>query len=364
MSKIGLHRISKAVSRDLGNLNGLHDISSMLLENSPNIPNLISTLIGDAMDVEYLNTNKWEHDSRTTRVVLPEDKSFSERGDYFGAREQVKTHLFKVPSFGIQSHVRPTDAIRSRQPGTKDTLDTMDRLVANDIRDIRRSFALLQEVALAHLITTGTSYVPNGSAPDYDFYTEYAGTSAAARPKIEFDLDNPLAYPREDGENARALINDNLLDGQSVEDYVALCGRTFFQKRIKHPSEEKAMVDRSGIDAQDPLIKRLANFAQQYRMFRGSDGILYVQYDAKIGGTPVIADNECYVMPTNVQGMFARRYAPAETMQYVNTIALPEYAWRSDNEFTGTHLMYESNFGDYLLNPLAVIKGTIKAYTP
>lgn len=354
-AQFGKFQIQKAVTRDLGNLNNLHDISSML-EESPNIPSLLTSLI--SLDTEFLNTNTWEHDKQINKVVLPQDKSFSERGDYFDARPEVNTHLFKVPSFGIQSHISAKDALRRRQPGTKDTLDNKDRLVAQDLRDMRSSMALLNEVSLAHLITTGTMYVPNGTAPAYDFYLEYTGTAAASRPSVDFKLGTATFYPREAGEDARAKINDTLLDGQTVGGYVALCGRNFFKWRISHVKEEQAMVDRAGLMGQDPLIKRLENFAQQYRMYRGSDDILYINYDAKVGGTPLIADDVCYIMPVNTAGIFARRYAPAETETYVNTIAQPEYAWRSDNEFSGTHLMFESNFGNYLINPNSIIKGT------
>ena len=55
-------------------------------------------------------------------------------------------------------------------------------------------------------------------------------------------------------------------------------------------------------------------------------------------------------------GLIKRAFAPADTMQYVNTIAEREYAWRMDDEFTGTHLFMESNSGLFLVNPLSVIK--------
>jgi hypothetical protein len=358
MSTFGKFQIQKAVTRDLGNLNSVHDLTEAL-EDSPNIPSLLTSLIN--LDEYFLNTDKFEHDKISTFVTLPSDKAFFERGDYFDAREEVKTHLFKLPSWGIQSFIRNTDALRARQPGSKDTLDNVERLVQNDLRDMRRSMALLSEKALAHLITTGTSYVPNGSAPVTDFYAEYAGLTAATRPTVEFELLDPNAYPRENGEDVRALINDSLLDGQAVGGYVMLCGRNFFRQRISHIKEEQAMVDRTGIANQDPLIQRLGNFAQQYRMYRGSDDILYVMYDAKIGGTPLIPDNEAYCMPANTMDIFIRAYAPAEVKPYVNSIAVREYAWRSDNDFTGTHLMMESNFGDFLVNPLSIIKCTIKA---
>lgn len=352
--QFGKFQITKAVTRDLGNLNGLHDMTSML-ELSPNIPSLLTSLID--MDTEYLNTDVFEHDYQRNKVVLPQDKSFSERGDYFDARPEVKTHFFKIPSWGIQSNISAKDVLKSRQPGTKDTLDNKERLVAQDIRDMRLSMALLKEKALAHLITTGSSYVPNGTAPVTDFYLEYTGTAASSRPQVDFLLGTATAYPREKGEDARAKINDSLLDGQTVGGYIALCGRTFFQRRISHIKEEQAMVDRTGIAGQDPLIQRLKDFALQYRMYRGSDDILYIQYDAKIGGTPLIPDGECYILPANTAGIFAERFAPAQTETYVNTVAQAEYAWRADNEFSGTQLMYESNVGHYLVNPNSIVKG-------
>lgn len=352
--QFGKFQITKAVTRDLGNLNGLHDMTSML-EISPNIPSLLTSLID--MDTEYLNTDVFEHDYQRNKVVLPQDKSFSERGDYFDARPEVKTHFFKIPSWGIQSNISAKDVLKSRQPGTKDTLDNKERLVAQDIRDMRLSMALLKEKALAHLITTGSSYVPNGTAPVTDFYLEYTGVAASSRPQVDFLLGTSSAYPREKGEDARAKINDSLLDGQTVGGYIALCGRTFFQRRISHIKEEQAMVERAGIAGQDPLIQRLKDFALQYRMYRGSDDILYIQYDAKIGGTPLIADGECYIMPANTAGIFAERFAPAQTETYVNTVAQAEYAWRADNEFSGTQLMYESNVGHFLVNPNSIVKG-------
>lgn len=165
----------------------------------------------------------------------------------------------------------------------------------------------------------------------------------------------------ESGEEARGLINDNLLDGQTVGGFICLCGKEFFKKRVRHPKEEQAVVDRSGVMGQDPLQKRLANYAQQYRMYMGADDVLYVQYTASVGGVPLIADNEAFMIPTDTTGIIRRAFAPAETMQYVDTIAQREYAWRMDDEFTGVKLFMESNSGLFLVNPLSVIKCSASA---
>lgn len=360
--KLGKFNLQKAVTRDLGNLNQVHDLTGVI-SRSPNVPSLMTDLMGGSMTTEFLSTDTFEHDDTERFVVDIGDKKYTERGEAFNERESNKTHLFKVPSFGITTQIKPSDAKKARVAGTKDELETIDRLVTQDIEDIRNSMALLRERAIVSTIVNGTLYVPNGSVQSYDFYDEYTDVTAATRPSVAFPLNDAAAYPRETGEDARNLIGDSLLDGQTVNGFIALCGKNFFRKRLSHPKEEQAMVDRSGIMGQDPLIQRLDNFTngKMYRKYMGSDDILYVEYTARVGGTPLVPDDECYIMPVDAAGIFVEAFAPAETVQYVNTIAEREYAWRYDDEFSGTKLFFESNFGIYLVNPLSIIKGTIAA---
>lgn len=357
--KINGFEITKAV-RDMGDINRLHDMTAMI-SNTPNVPTLMSDLLGGSIQSEFLSTNTFEHDSTERFIADIKDKSFSERGDAFDQRGETKTHLFKVPSFGIQTHIKPSDILRRRVEGTKDEMETIDRVVAKDLADIQNAWSLFQERQIVSTITTGRLYVPNGSVQSYDFYQEYTGTAASARPSVNFNFADANAYPREVGEEARNFIADNLLDGQTVDGFICLCGKEFFKQRIKHPKEEQAMVDRSGILGQDPLIERLRNFTNgsMYRMYRGADDILYVEYTARVGGSPLIADNEGYIMPINAAGSFTRAYAPAETMQYANTTASSQYAWRYDDEFSGVKLFWESNQGLYLHNPNSIVKATM-----
>lgn len=358
--KINGFDITKAVSRDLGDMNKLHDMTDMI-SRSPNVPTFMSDLLGGSIQTEFLSTNIFEHDDTENFIVDIKDKSFSERGEAFDARGNTKTHLFKVPSFGIQTHIKPSDALRRRVEGTKDTMETIDRLVAKDLANIKRAWSLFEERQVVSTITTGGLYVPNGSVQSYDFYQEYTGVAASSRKTLNFDFSNANAYPREVGEDARNYIVENLLDGQTVDGFICVCGKDFFRERISHPKEEQAMVDRSGILGQDPLIQRLSNFTNgsMYRSYRGADDIVYVEYTGTVGGTPLIAANEGYIMPLNAGSIFTRAYAPAETMQYANTTAQAEYAWRYDDEFSGTKLFWESNQGLYLTNPKSIVKVTM-----
>lgn len=349
------YEITKGLVRDLGNLNNLHDQTAMVAK-LPNIPTLLSNLVNP--EELFLQTSTFEFDYSTYSQTMPQDKQYSERGLVSDSRKVTKTHLFKNPSFGLQGHIRPQDVLRRRKAGTDNVLETKEQVILEDMAAMRRAWALLSEKAIAHAITTGTLYVPNSTVASVDFYQEFTGVPASSRPSVDFDLGTPTFYPREAGEDARAKINDNLLEGQTVVGYIALCGRNFFKKRISHVKEEQVMIDRTGIDNQDPLIQRLGNFAQQYRKYRGSDDILYISYDAKIGGTALIPDDECYIMPVGAAGVFTKAYSPATTSSYVNTVAQREYQWRYDSEFDGTKLFSESNFGMYLINPNLIIKGT------
>lgn len=352
----GVVTVSKSVVRDLANLNSLHDMTpQMALAQS--IPSLLTELVQPSET--FLQTSTFEFDRTTYSQAMPQDKSYSERGLVIDARPVTKTHMFKVPSFGMQAAISHKDVLRRRKPGTNSEFETMEAVVAEDMAAMRRGWALFNERALAYNIVTGKTYVPNGSVPEVDCYLEFTGVAAASRPSVAFLLNDPTAYPREQGEDVRSKILDNLLEGQTVDGIIALCSKTFFRKRISHVKEEQAMVDRSGIDNQDPLIQRLANFRQQYRMYRGSDEILYIVYDAKINGALLIPEGEAYFMPAGVAGLFMKAYAPAETKTYVNTVANREYMWSSTDEFVGTQLMSESNFVNLLVNPNSIIKGTI-----
>lgn len=352
-------KITKAV-RDMGDINKVHDLTGMISQ-SPSVPTLMSDLIGSSIESEFLSTNIFEHDATERFIADIKDKSFSERGEAFDQRGQTKTHLFKVPSFGIQTEIKPSDILRKRVEGTKDEMETIDRLVAKDLADIAKSWSLFEERQIVTTVTTGKLYVPNGSVESYDFYDEYTSNNAANRPTVNFNFADTSAYPRETGEEVCNFISDNLLDGQTVDGYICLCGKDFFNQRIKHPKEEQAMVQRSGILGQDPLIQRLDNFTngKRYRRYVGADDILYVEYTAKVGGQPLIAADEGYVMPINASGLFTRAYAPAETMQYANTVAQSQYAWEYRDEFSGVKLFWESNQGLYLNNPNSIVKVTM-----
>lgn len=348
-TKLDKYEISKALVRDLGNLNGLHDITSEISRIDP-IPRMISSMVSP--DQVFLQTKVFEHDVTVRKNALPTDKQYSERGQVIDARMVTDTHLLSVPSYGLQARVRPSDVLRRRKHGTADMLLTKQEVVAEEKASLMRAWDLFQEKALAHIITTGTNYVPAGTATPVDFYQEYTG---AARPVVTFTLSNTTVHPKVYGEEARRRILDNLNDGESVSGFIVLCGKNFWNSLTTHPQWTQAMIDRSGLQGQDPLIKRFENFSEQYQMIRFADNNVYVEAGGFIGGAALIPDNEAYVIPLGVN-LFTEYFAPAETSSYINTVAQAAYMWEADSEFDGTKIFTESNRILVPHNPLLIQK--------
>ena len=104
-----------------------------------------------------------------------------------------------------------------------------------------------------------------------------------------------------------------------------------------------------------PLAPTLRGDARQSIDF---GGITWIRYrgtaDVKIG------DNDAYVFPNGVPGLFITRYAPANYVETIGTVGLPVYA-KSEVMPMGKGLALEaqSNPLNLLTRPAAVVKLTL-----
>ncbi|MCB1718608.1 MAG: major capsid protein, partial [Candidatus Competibacteraceae bacterium] len=72
-----------------------------------------------------------------------------------------------------------------------------------------------------------------------------------------------------------------------------------------------------------------------------------------------IADDEAYVVPRNVPGLFITRFAPADYMETVNTMGLPIYSKSEPMKMNrGIEMEAQSNPIHLCTRPNAVIKLT------
>lgn len=323
-----------------------------LMSKIPQIPSLLAETL--SVKESFESVDFFQHDLQTFTTDIITDSPYHDRGNYVSG-ETVKTYRHSIPHFALQAVIRPQDRRGARMPGTENMLDTSDRQRAIKMAAMRRAWDMFQEKSLAYLIVEGKSYIPNGTIAETDWYSEYTG---AVRPTaIDYVLATSTNRPASFGEQARTDILNALRDGDRVDGFICLCGNTFFEKLIGHAKTESVYTQRSELN-QDPLVQRLGNFSRQYRMFMAADGILYVNYNASIGGTALIGASDGYVIPTgNIDNIY-RAYAPADTEDATNTIAVPEYMWEKTDNFKGINLMSEKNVLHLMVNPLTVRKVT------
>lgn len=128
----------------------------------------------------------------------------------------------------------------------------------------------------------------------------------------------------------------------------ALAGSSFWRKLIKHASVKDTY----------------KNFAQGAAMLQGDrrdafefGGIVWERYRGKVNGMAFIPEDQAYVVPEGVAGLFITRYAPADYRETVNTLGLPYYAKEERMKFDrGIEIEAQSNPIHLCTRPQAVIR--------
>jgi len=88
-----------------------------------------------------------------------------------------------------------------------------------------------------------------------------------------------------------------------------------------------------------------------YQFFDSHDGLRYIRYSASILGTKLIADADAYLIPLGAETFMKKVYAPAQTRQWVNTVAQSAYGWSKEDDRNGVTLWTEKNVLPITVNP-------------
>lgn len=356
-NKIEVTGINKALVRDFGDSNRLHDLGTGWY-NVPKLPSLVLDTV--PVSETFLNTKVVEFDITSTGVDEITDSPWHSRGNTVG-KEAVETRYFTVRHDAQQGTIKPADVEGVRMPNGEN-LDNLSRLEGQLQARFEDNWKAHRIKEIMHVMINGTSYAPGGSMTTYDFFEEFTGVAAGSRPVTYFDMGNSSAHMGQKGELVLEAIANASRPTDNITDVVCFCGKTFFDSYVTHANLEKAMVNRSGLDNQDPLIQALKRMGGLYSYFRGPDNILYVKMTQQVGGSgAMIGATDAYFFPLGGVDLFRRYYAPAQTKTYVNTVAQARYNWAFSDEFEGDRYFQESNSILILANPGLVHKGNSAA---
>lgn len=310
-----------------------------------NKPRLLTQLMTNEFSVNSHRTNSFVYDIISTTAQLPAGKSYTAKGPDLD-KDTAEQKSFVIPSFGLTWNVLPQDFLNKRKPGGAPG-EMMDAayIVSQLSAKAETAWDLLNELAIAKLITDDQNIVQNGPGTQYTFHTEIFGSARTAAAFLDLANTDQQTIRNTMVDKRRLLEQRAALSGRSFRSVVCICGDDFFSERMA--LEEQAGIARdlrTAIDLASQRVPEISSGPATYDAFTAIDGITYIRYGSEvIGGTKLIGDDKGYLIPVGVENMLSIELAPAVTMSTVNQEAQAMYMWAKEDERLGIMTEIESN---------------------
>lgn len=246
----------------------------------------------------------------------------------------------------VEDEVLAESLQNAREFGTGDQKMAVSRVVAQRMQAMVDAIEVTLEYHRAGAL--------NGIVLDADGSTELLNlfdTFGVVEQTVDFVLDDTSTNVRQKCVATKRLIEAacGRTAGGAVK-VEALCSAAFFDALVDHEQVRDAYHrwNDSAMLRNDPR--------------EGFDygGIRFSEYEAVVGSRRFIPANSARFFPVNVPGIYKTFYAPASTIDAVNTLGLRVYASQEVRRFrTGIDIKAESNPLNVCLRPKALVKGTI-----
>ena len=307
-----------------------------------NTPKLLTTML--SVDVNSHKSKSFLFDVEEMTAQLMNGKSFTEVGNKF--TQDVASQLsFGIPSFGGAFSVNVADWNEKRIPNSTEMMDE-EYVVAKQRMKVEAALDLLNELAIAQLITADTNYVAGGPGAVYNYSTVFTGSARPAATTLNFttNADNRQKL-REIIEDAIDVTTDALAKRmKSASGYIFVCGKNLFtaiyglEANVDSPRELRTPED---FQSEGMPVISAGDFSN-FRAFSHSSGAMIVKYTANILGTKLIGDDDGYLIPVGVENMFSIELAPAQTRDDAGKDAQALYMW-TEADRRGIHFEFETN---------------------
>lgn len=279
-----------------------------------------------------------------------------------GARNNVNIdrnrnlRSFPIPHFPLDDYLAPQDIQGKRAYGS-DQAETQNAVMMRKMEDISRKHAITLEASRCYALTQGGIYAPNGTV-SANYYTDFGVT----RKEIAFDLSNAATDVIGKIRQVTDHIQENILDGDVVGNYVALCSPEFFDALITQAGVKEAYKFYSS--TQEPLRNSLRE--GRYARFVHGDVTFYRyigSYKDVNGATQrLIPANEAYFLPQGTADTFLTYFSPANKLDTVNTLGERMYMWTyTDPKGAKIEIESEQNVINLLRRPQAVVRAVAGA---
>lgn len=310
------------------------------INETPRVPSRIASL-GLFEEAGVSTTSIAVESEGGILTLIPDTQRNAPPNQFRDSKRRVRD--FRTSHFPLEDVVMASEIQDIREFGQANALKTVQSQVNRKLAAMSASHdATLEFQRIGAL--KGTILDSDNSTVIYNLFTEFGITQTS----IDFDL----------GTSGTKMKTKVLAVKRSVEDTLgvlsyqrmhAFCGKAWFDKFVTHPDVEKAY-DRY----QESAFLR----ADQRTGFEFA-GMVFEEYNGKVGSIPFVPDNEVIAFPVGVPGLFITRFAPANFVETVNTIGLPRYAKTERMEYDrGLKLLTESNPISLCTRPKVLIKLT------
>lgn len=256
-----------------------------------------------------------------------------------------KLYPINVPHLTRHDHLLADSLAGVRAFGTGNETQTWDNAVADKQQRHRKDFDLTLDFHKLKLLTTGKILDADGSTVLVDLFT-LLGISQS---QVFFDLAGTPNIKGTMRTVHRAMAN--ALGNEPMRGIIALCSDTFFDTLLNLAEIKTAFAAWQG------SAQMLQN--QQVDEFTYA-GVRWKNITGSIGGSAIVAANECALIPD--ADIWYEDYAPADTIETVNTLGQPFYSWMTEMEDSrGMNMYFQCNPIHLCSHPGAIFRGRASA---
>jgi len=296
-------------------------------------------------------------ESRDQTIGLVGDSPRGLRESVVGKDDSYVTRAFAIPHFALQDRIEPKDIQGKRLYGTDNEPDNLMKARERKLSQLHKSLLITKEHLRIQAIK-GNIVTANGNSFS-NLYTDFGVTQKS----VDFLLGTAATKVNDKIEEVIAHIQDNLFTGSVPEEIVVLCSPSFFTKLTGHSKVEtyyNNYLNTNQQNGEQVLRDRLGTGL--YRTF-AHKGMVFIEYRGKYNyqGTTIdlIAEDDAYAFPRGVDDMFTGYNAPADHLDFVNTLGEPMYAFEYTDPRGFYHEIFtEMNYLPMVKRPQAVVRCT------
>lgn len=295
-------------------------------------------------DVEGISTTTAWVEKQGETLELVENRPRGAPGDAIVLDRRTALN-FSTAHLPVRGAVMADEVQNIRAFGSESELQQVQRKVSDKLTRMRKR---IQATNLWHRMGAikGIVYDKDGSTVIHNLFTAF-GVSQQTKAMA---LTTSTTKVRTKIAEAQELAENVIGDSGSIQGWVGLCGRDFFNTFVDH----ELVVDAYKYQMSQTLREGVGVLG---RGFEFGD-VVWRKLYGKVGDQLFITTTDAYLVPI-VDGLFITRFGPADYVETVNTMGLPYYAKQERMEFDkGVKLEAQSNPLHLCTKPRAVIKLT------